>query len=241
MIASATLPEPGVDPNRIRASMAVLRLGHDGLEQFVGLLFDELDTIRDQLDQEQMRIDGQRHEFREIEAQFAAERNQWEIDRQHWHDSLQKRVVELEQERLTLSAELETERRRTSELSQTTADQQRQFATERAELTAELRELRQMVRSETAGKRSTPVAAARPAKNETPVDALHADEEALKVDLKRVESATNHSLELLVAQAQRPPKSAHAKPTAVDPVMGPLLSQFQQLQKDVARRREKKK
>lgn len=234
MIAPATLPEPGLDRNRIRDSMAALRLGHDGLEQFVALLFDEFDTIREKLDDEQMRLDEQRHELREAEAQIDAERSQWETDRQHWHDALQKRVVELEQDRLSLTAELEAERRRTSEMAQAAADQHRQFVAERAEWAAELRDLRQMIRGEAAVKLSGPP----PRKDETPVDALHADEEALKVDLKRIEAATSHPVEMLIPAAVRS-KPAASKP-AVDPVLGPLLSQFQQLQKDVARRREKK-
>src|ERR1700674_621889 len=144
MIAQATLPESSLDRNRIRESLSALRLGHDGLEQFVGLLFDELESLREQLDEEQMRLDEQRHELREIEAQIAAERSQWETDRQHWHDALQKRVVELERDRLGLVNELESERRRTSEMAQAAADQHRQFVAERAEWAAEMRELRQL-------------------------------------------------------------------------------------------------
>src|ERR1700730_12277159 len=143
MIAQATLPEVGLERNRIRESLSALRLGHDGLEQFVGLLFDELESLREQLDEEKLRLDEQRHELREIEAQVAAERTQWETDWQHWHDALQKRVVELERDRLGLVSELESERRRTSEMAQAAADQHRQFVAERAESAAELRALRQ--------------------------------------------------------------------------------------------------
>src|SRR5438270_7685946 len=154
MIAPATFPEVGLERNRIRESLSALRLGHDGLEQFVGLLFDELESLREQLDEEKMRLDEQRHGLREIEAQVAAERTQWETDRQHWHDALQKRVVELEQDRLSLTSELESERRRTSEMAQAAADQHRQFVAERAEWAAELRELRHLLRGEATNKRN---------------------------------------------------------------------------------------
>jgi hypothetical protein len=249
MIAQATLSESSLDRNRIRESLSALRLGHDGLEQFVGLLFDELESLREQLDEEQMRLDEQRHELREIEAQIAAERSQWETDRQHWHDALQKRVVELERDRLALTAELESERRRTSEMAQAAADQHRQFVVERAESAAELRALRQArtaepeggeegIAGQDSGSRVEPGSGVR---DEAPIDLVHAEEDALKVNLRRIEAETKHPAAEVVINPPSRPKAAPVNSYQADPVMGPLLSQFQQLQRDVARRREKKK
>src|SRR5260221_2796644 len=182
MIGPATFPEVGLERNRIRESLSALRLGHDGLEQFVGLLFDELESLREQLDEEKLRLDEQRHGLREIEAQVAAERTQWETDRQHWHDALQKRVVELERDRLGLVNELESERRRTSEMAQAAADQHRQFVAERAEWAAEMRKLRQLsaldaadrelaTTATTSGEQVEPLSVTR---GEAPVDLVHA-------------------------------------------------------------------
>lgn len=248
MIAQATLPEVGLERNRIRESLSALRLGHDGLEQFVGLLFDELESLREQLDEEKLRLDEQRHELREIEAQVAAERTQWETDRQHWHDALQKRVVELERDRLGLVSELESERRRTSEMAQAAADQHRQFVAERAEWAAEMRSIRQLsvgdsadrelaTTATTSGEQIEPLSALR---GEAPIDLVHAEEEALKVNLRRIEVEPKRRTEESAIGLLPRAKGALGVMFQVDPVMGPLLSQFQQLQKDVARRREKK-
>src|SRR5260221_3976963 len=193
MLAPATLPEVGLERNRIRESLSALRLGHDGLEQFVGLLFDELESLREQLDEEKLRLDEQRHGLREIEAQVAAERTQWETDRQHWHDALQKRVVELERDRLGLVNELESERRRPSEMAQAAADQHRQFVAERAEWAAELREQRQSLPTHSAAEgRDVRDEASKEAAGgqepetriEAPIDLVHAEEESLKIDLR---------------------------------------------------------
>jgi hypothetical protein len=255
MIALATMPEYALDRNRVRDSLAALRLGHDGLEQFVGLLFDELETLREQIDDERLEIDDERHNVREAEARIAAERTQWETDRQHWHDTLQKRVVELEQDRLTLAGELEAERRRASELSQASADQQRHFVAERTQLTAEIRELQQRLATGSANGDTASASqnssvengaadASQPrekVRHEAPVDIVHAEELILKGGTGGRHGSTKSPRRQDPSSPAQRTAAAATNPMNADPVMGPLLSQFQKLQKDVARRREKKK
>ncbi|HKD37231.1 MAG TPA: hypothetical protein VKB78_10530, partial [Pirellulales bacterium] len=201
-------------------------------------------------------IDEERHNVREAEARIAAERTQWKTDRQHWHDTLQKRVVELEQDRLSLASELEAERRRASDLSQAAADQQRQFVSERAESAAEIRELRGRL----AAGGATPdrdanaqhisngedEAANAPEPSgkvlrEAPIDIIHAEELILKGAMDARPPSTPRTRRPDAAPQGPRTNAPGTNPLHADPVMGPLLSQFQKLQKDVARRREKKK
>jgi DNA repair exonuclease SbcCD ATPase subunit len=237
MIAQATLPESEFGRAHLRDSLTALRLGHDGLEQFLGLLFDELDSLRDELDEEQARLDDERHQLREAQAQITAERNQWETDRQHWHDALQKRVVELEKDRLALAAELESERRRGAEMAEDFAEQRRQSADEQAALLGELRQLRISLDSRVG------VGGHDSAIRERDGEADQAREKTsvqnAMDDAPRSKRARNSASEDDDAPPSRK-KAVPTNPIQPDPVMGPLLSQFQLLQRDVARRREKK-
>ncbi|HEV3418535.1 MAG TPA: hypothetical protein VG056_17055 [Pirellulales bacterium] len=237
MIAQATLPESGFGRPQVRDSLTALRLGHDGLEQFIGLLFDELDSLRDELDEEQTRLDDERHELRGAQAQIAAERTQWETDRQHWHDALQKRVVDLEKDRLALAAELESERRRSAEMADDFAEQRRQSADEQVEVSGELRRLRMLLDARVgAGGQGTGI-------RESEIEPEQAHE-AAQVQSEKVDAPRSKREKSPVSENQDAPpqrkKPLTTNSTAPDPVMGPLLSQFQLLQRDVARRREKK-
>ncbi|HEV2969764.1 MAG TPA: hypothetical protein VGY55_07225 [Pirellulales bacterium] len=237
MIAAATLPESGFDRAIIRDSLAELRFGHDGLEQFLGLLFDELDSLREELDEEQARLEDERHQLREKQAQITVERNQWETDRQHWHDALQKRVVELEKDRLALAADLETERRRSEETAEDFAAQRRQAADDHADLSGELRQLRMLLDAKVS------VGGLGPASEDLDDEPSQTNETARdqtsKSDSPHVNRERNPASQDCNALPPRK-KPAPANPSQPDPVMGPLLSQFQMLQRDVARRREKK-
>ncbi len=241
MIAQATLSETSFDGNRVRDSLSALRLGHDGLEQFVGLLFDEFDGLRDQLETDQASVEDERQELRRSQAKIAAERQQWETDRQHWNDALQKRVVELEHDKLSLATDLESERRRSAEVAKAAVEQQRHFAEERAQWMAELRQLRERSGAEP-----------RDAVNGT--SAIDPTETKINsdVDWATLYPQMNDSRPTDSRPRKEQPAGRPAKPAAVpapkppafnpfeaDPVMGPLMSQFQLLQRDVARRRKK--
>jgi hypothetical protein len=237
MIAQATLPETGFDGNRVRDSLSALRLGHDGLEQFVGLLFDEFDALREEFESDQTSLDEERQELRRSQAKIAAERQQWETDRQHWNDALQKRVVELERDKLSLATELESERRRSAEVAKAAVEQQRHFAEERAHWVAELKQLRERTGADPGD-----------AVAEIPLPAFAEIGPAPELELAASRGAANgnHSAKQYVAAlstkpvAAALPKSPAFNPFEADPVMGPLMSQFQLLQRDVARRRGKK-
>jgi chromosome segregation ATPase len=236
MIAQAPLSESTFDGNRVRDSLSALRLGHDGLEQFVGLLFDEFDGLRDQLETDQASVEEERQDLRRAQAKIAAERQQWETDRQHWNDALQKRVVELEHDKLSLATELESERRRSAEVATAAVEQQRHFAEERAQWMAELRQLREHSPAEQ-----------RDTANEMPPAAQKEAQPSVDIDWATLFPPTNESRAAKEQPTERSAKSAAAKapkapafnPFEADPVMGPLMSQFQLLQRDVARRRKK--
>jgi hypothetical protein len=242
MIAQATLPETSFDGNRVRDSLSALRLGHDGLEQFVGLLFDEFDALREEFESDQTSLDEERQELRRSQAKIAAERQQWETDRQHWNDALQKRVVELERDKLSLATELESERRRSAEVAKAAVEQQRHFAEERAHWVAELKQLRER----TGADPGDVVAEIPPA--EVPPSAFAEISPAPELELAAARGTVNgkHSAKQYVAALSTKaavaslPKSPAFNPFEADPVMGPLMSQFQLLQRDVARRRGKK-
>ncbi len=130
---------------QIERSLAAVRLGHDGLEQFLGLLFDELESCCERLDEERRTIAGDRRELADEQAHLSIERARWETDQQHEHRTWQKRIEELEHERSRRIAELEAERHRSAELTQTVAEQQRQITDEREEWTAEIHQLRSLL------------------------------------------------------------------------------------------------
>jgi hypothetical protein len=128
-------------------------------------------------------------------------------------------VSELERERADLENELEAVRPRCEELSATVAEQKRQLTDERAEWTAEFRQLRKILdkQSQLLAQRVEPVSGgAAPAPTIT----------------------VPH---LAAAPAQQPVAAAAAPQQhvgAIDPVLGSVMNQFQMLQKDAARRRQ---
>ena len=72
-------------------------------------------------------------------------RAQWEQDHRQRTDALQRRVVELEKDRLVLKLELESARSQATDLHETLTELQRQIAAERSEWNIELRMLRDVL------------------------------------------------------------------------------------------------
>ncbi len=147
----APISSAEIQLRHIREALTALRTDQDGIEQSLGLMFDEVDASWDQLDHDRSWIDTRRQEIKQAQVDLAAQRSQWEADRQQWHDALQQRVVELEKDRLMLQSELESARTRAGELTQALADERQRSATERAEWTEELRLLREALDRQPAG------------------------------------------------------------------------------------------
>ena len=137
-----------------------------------------------------------------------AEQAEWERSRAQPVGDEAQRVAELEQERSELEEELETVRQRCEELAETVAEQKRQIAEERAAWTAEFRQLRKVL------------------------------DQQSQILAQRVEH--NHSAPVAATcgsgNGAAVPAAAAAR-AEIDPVLGSVMSQFQLLQKDAARRR----
>jgi len=229
-------------------ALSALRGGQDGIEQFIESLFDELDASWEQIDHDRCWIDARREELKQAQAEAAAQRTQWETDRQQWHDSLQQRVVELERDRLRLQSELESARAGAVELTQAMTDQRRQIAAERAEWSLELRLLRESLDRPAAA----PAPSVRPSRKRSIELREEWSEEPL-VEIADELPAEPWPEPIITPPTPQPrPTNAIARPSApaiarpaitgpvvTDPVLGPLLSQFERLQRDVAKRRVK--
>jgi predicted nucleic acid-binding Zn-ribbon protein len=195
-----------VDWAPVRDTLAALRAGHESLDLFVGQLFSSLESMRERLDQHDQRLKEERRKLADERERVLAERALWdEQKRQMIGDahgsSAADRVVELEHDRSSLEEELETVRRRCEELSDTVTEQKRQIAEERAEWTAEFRQLRKILDKQS------------------------------QILAQRVEHGPIPPLTVV------PAAPTAASDVAIDPVLGSVVSQFQLLQKDAARRR----
>jgi predicted nucleic acid-binding Zn-ribbon protein len=211
--AAALPPTPrlSVDWTPVRDTLAALRAGHESLDLFVAQLFSGLESMRERLDQHDHRIKEERRRIAEEREKLAAERAQWQAQKHQVateSPESQRLLSELEQERGMLEEELETVRKRCEELAQTVADQKRQLTEERAEWTAEFRQLRKILDKQS------------------------------QILIERVEQ--NHAAPLAVVAASDSGNGAAAQRGGVDPVLGSVISQFQLLQKDAARRRQAK-
>jgi predicted nucleic acid-binding Zn-ribbon protein len=209
-VAATQMPAArfSVDWTPVRDTLAALRAGQESLDLFVGQLFSGLESMHERLDQHDRRLKEERRQIAEQRERLVAERAQWEAHRQQAAGegtSSDQRTLELEQDRRDLEEELETVRARCEELAGTVAEQKRQIAEERAEWTAEFRQLRKIL-----DKQSQLLA-------------------------QKVEQA--HVAQLAVVGAPAGPAQSSPDRGGIDPVLGSVMSQFQLLQKDAARRR----
>jgi predicted nucleic acid-binding Zn-ribbon protein len=210
-VAATQLPASrfSVDWTPVRDTLAALRAGHESLDLFVGQLFSGLDSMRERLDAHDRRIKEDRRQLALERERLAAEQAEWQGQKQHpASDSAGgERVDELEHERVILEEELETVRQRCEELSETVAEQKRQIAEERAEWTAEFRQLRKILDKQS------------------------------QILAQRVEHHHGAQLNVVPAAPVFTANTAAVPDRGVDPVLGSVMSQFQHLQKDAARRR----
>jgi SMC interacting uncharacterized protein involved in chromosome segregation len=219
-----------VDWTPVRDTLAALRAGHESLDLFVGQLFSGLESMRERLEQHDRKIKEERRQLAEERQKLAAERAQWQGQKQRTaSDSPSgQRVAEAEQERVALEEELETVRQRCEELAGTVAEQKRQIAEERAEWTAEFRQLRKIL------------------DKQSQLLAQRMDQHA-QAPLAVVPAATTHAAPNGANGANGSNGSNGANGAnganvaaargGIDPVLGSVMNQFQLLQKDAARRR----
>jgi hypothetical protein len=207
-----------VDWTPVRETLSLLRSGQESIDLFVGQLFGELDRMRDRLEQQERKLREERNQLLEERRAFDEQQARSASFGDGATGGDPANVSELERERADLENELEAVRQRCEELSATVAEQKRQLTDERAEWTAEFRQLRKILdkQSQLLTQRVEPVSGgAAPAPTIT----------------------VPH---LATAPAQQPVAAAAAPQhvAAIDPVLGSVLNQFQMLQKDAARRRQ---
>ncbi len=121
-----------------------------------------------------------------------------------------------------METELETVRQRCEELSETVAEQKRQLTDERAEWTAEFRQLRKIL-----DKQSQLLAQRVESAPGIPTTTT-------TINFPHMAAAATAAANGGVAVATAPPQ----QPGSIDPVLGSVMNQFQMLQKDAARRRQ---
>jgi chromosome segregation ATPase len=210
-VAVTQIPAPrfNVDWTPVRDTLAALRAGHESLDLFVGQLFSGLESMRERLDQHDRRIKEERKQLAADRKRLNDEQAELATKRSNPGDGgaveAGGRLAELEQERATLEDELETVRKRCEELAEALAEQKRHNAEERAEWTAEFRQLRKIV-----------------------------DKQA------QPGSGERHRASPAAAAAASAKDAAANERAKGDPVLGSVVSQFQLLQKDAARRRQAK-
>jgi DNA repair exonuclease SbcCD ATPase subunit len=218
-----------VDWTPVRDTLAALRAGHESLDLFVGQLFSGLESMRERLDQQDRRIKEERRQLAEERQKLATEKVQWQGQKQRnaSESPSGERVAEAEHERAALEEELETVRQRCEELAGTVAEQKRQIAEERAEWTAEFRQLRKIL-----DKQSQLLAQRMDHHAQAPLAVVPA---AVACAAPNGSNGTNSngSNGASVSNGANVP----AARGAIDPVLGSVMNQFQLLQKDAARRR----
>ncbi len=134
-----------VDWTPVRETLSLLRSGQESIDLFVGQLFGELDRMRDRLEQQERKLREERNQLFEDRRAFEDQQAHSANFGSGGSNADPASSSDLERERAELETELETVRQRCEELSETVAEQKRQLTDERAEWTAEFRQLRKIL------------------------------------------------------------------------------------------------
>jgi small-conductance mechanosensitive channel len=212
-----------VDWTPVRETLSLLRSGQESIDLFVGQLFGELDRMRDRLEQQERKLREERNQLSEDRRAFEDQQGRSANIGAGGSHADPASSNDLERERAELETELEAVRQRCEELSETVAEQKRQLTDERAEWTAEFRQLRKILdkQSQLLAQRMEPVPGV-PTTTTT-------------VNFPHMAAASTAPATAGVAVASAP---AAQNAGTIDPVLGSVMNQFQMLQKDAARRRQ---
>ncbi|HEY2826242.1 MAG TPA: hypothetical protein VGJ04_01470 [Pirellulales bacterium] len=223
--------------------LAVLRRGHENYAQFVTELLADLEAMQQQLVEAETQITRQNQQLTELARPSAETAEQSAGNHPNSDAELVNKVTELESDRQALEEELENIRARAVNMSQTISDQKRQMSEDQSQWMAELRQLRRLLDKQTKwitqqveiGAVPSGIAigtlSTEPPTNETPPSGP--DTNSNGHALKPSEQSTQASATTPSPAAPRKIQGNHK-----DPVLGSILSQFEFLQKDVARRRK---
>jgi hypothetical protein len=189
--------------------------------------FAEFESCRAELLTQQMRSHQEQFRLDQLRAQLTAEHLQAAQEREQETAALRTTVVELQEQRTILEMELEYARQHTTQLTAELAELRQQLALDREGVQAELRHLRLAVERPWSG---MPVAHEHSPAVVSPV--LPAE---FAPAAPAVSEPAMTVLETPVIEA------AAAAPPAPEPGISSVLNHFQNLQKDLARRRAQPK
>jgi DNA repair exonuclease SbcCD ATPase subunit len=240
----STISTAHADCTTFKQSLAALLAGQEKYAQFVVELLADLEAMQQKLNEAESQIDLQSQQLAELHSRSEAELQPSAEPEPSGDQELQNKVAELESDRQALEEELENIRTRAVNMAQVIADQKRQMSEDQSQWMAEFRQLRCILDKQTKWITQQTQMGLVPT---TTADAsLH------------VESSTNNGSSALDINsddnAAHPPKQfdhssrgvqfpaapQRAAGNHADPVLGSVLSQFEFLQKDVARRRKQR-
>jgi chromosome segregation ATPase len=220
------MPNASTVYSPIKQTLASLRANQESFANFIAELFDDVATMQQRLVEAHSELQKERDQIAEDRRLLAEERQLPRADDQA-DSELQAKVAELEQDRSALEEELESVRTRAVSMAETLATQKREMADESARWSAELRQMRRTLDKQAAW-----------ITQQTEINGAHAaaSQDTVANGQPPFYTQNNNS-------GQRHPTSfPNAQPGVAarqtDPVVGSILSQFEMLQKDIARRRE---
>ena len=212
----------------VKQSLAALHAGQENFARFITDLFAEFENLTQKLCV--------------AEAQSAqptaVDPNSAELSA--FTETLRAKVTELEEERRQLEEELENVRTHSANMAQVIEEQKRQMAEENAGWTAELRQLRRIL-----DKQATWISQQRENSSQYAADlesqqfaAPAEDYPAGQPPILPIRTAQNPNREIQQQPAAMRPTGTAGQAGRHDAVLGSVLSQFEMLQRDVARRRD---
>jgi hypothetical protein len=212
----------------VKQSLAALHAGQENFARFISDLFAEFEKLSQKLcaaEAQSAQATAVDPNSAELSAATA---------------TLRSKVTELEEERHQLEEELENVRTHSANMAQVIEEQKRQMAEENAGWTAELRQLRRIL-----DKQATWISQQRENSSQYP-----ADLESQQFTGPAEDYPPGQPPILPIRTAQNPNREIQQQPAAMratgtggqagrhDAVLGSVLSQFEMLQRDVARRRD---
>jgi len=226
------IPSLQIACDPVKQSLAALHAGQEHFTRFVTELFAEFESLTQKL----CSVEAQLAQDNQSKTQDAAiDANLVELSAET--QTLRAKVAELEDERHQLEEELENVRSHSANMAQVIEEQKRQMAEENAGWTAELRQLRRIL-----DKQATWISQQRENSSQQ-----YSDLELQQAPAEDYPSGQPPILPIRTAQTSNRPIEQPAAMRATgtggqagrhDAVLGSVLSQFELLQRDVARRRD---
>ncbi len=203
--------------------LMALQAGSDGIEQFIDEVLSDMESMYRAFDKQReqyhQRYEKLENEKQRLTASLEESLNKVSSQGETVDPTLQIKINELEQDRQALEQELEEVRNRAADLAKTVGEQKRQMADERAEWTAELRQLRRILDKQASWiaqqTQQPPAAIVNSLDSPNPVQQLQGQSSAVNPNGCQTSN----------------------QPATRDPVLGSVLSQFELLRKDLQRRR----